>query len=478
MLGNFKAKFNFKKITSCVCAIVLTCSALCSCASSQKDPNSDKNTSSTQKGSASFVASKTDITETDSDLTDVQTSSKPLSATTNSSTSSVTTTSKSNTLASTQSSSLWSNTSLSSQPVVKPEYVDNSQLLLNGLSQQQRILVERINLAISEFEDVVEFDEKTVTSQDIANALTIISFVNLDVTYVSTKYSVSVDDEDYVSELTLYYTKTKEQHEYEKAQLELVVEKIIEGCDATNDYDVVKYLHDSIVRGCEYDFDGENMLSAYGCLVDGKAICEGYSKAFVLLCSRYGIECVPVVGNCIREGSDPEPHMWNMVKIDEKWYHIDLTWDDPVIKTEDNSLGDYVCYEYFGLSDDKIQKDHEITEISGVEYPVAEDDFRDYFYEYGLAFDTMGEAVMNIQGIVNNAVVNDEHYVRIKINDDEEFSKLLNWLFETYANDKKMIFNILNNAQKQTGNENFVTKRYSKLISEDNNILTLILNYE
>lgn len=64
---------------------------------------------------------------------------------------------------------------------------------------------------------------------------------------------------------------------------------------------------------------------SYGALVNGKAVCEGYAKAFKLLCDRAGIPCVLVGGKA--NGGD---HMWNYVMIGNTWYLVDLTFDDPI----------------------------------------------------------------------------------------------------------------------------------------------------
>jgi len=79
--------------------------------------------------------------------------------------------------------------------------------------------------------------------------------------------------------------------------------------------------------------NGEPMESpfahdAYGALVDPShyAVCDGYSKAFLLLCQKEGIDCVVVFGTKI---PDYENHAWNYVKMDDdKWYAVDVTWND------------------------------------------------------------------------------------------------------------------------------------------------------
>ena len=62
---------------------------------------------------------------------------------------------------------------------------------------------------------------------------------------------------------------------------------------------------------------------AYGALVEGSAICEGYAKAFKLLCNRAGIAC-EIVGGTV----NGEAHMWNYVQIGGDYYLVDATFDD------------------------------------------------------------------------------------------------------------------------------------------------------
>lgn len=99
-----------------------------------------------------------------------------------------------------------------------------------------------------------------------------------------------------------------------------------------SDYDKVKSFHDAIIAKCEYDMDARKKPSAYpdsfeayGALVTGKAVCEGYAKALKLLCDKAGISCVLVGGK-----ANDEDHMWNYVLIGGNWYLADATFDDPV----------------------------------------------------------------------------------------------------------------------------------------------------
>ena len=80
------------------------------------------------------------------------------------------------------------------------------------------------------------------------------------------------------------------------------------------------YLHDYLVTHCDYDF-GLTKRNAYNALVEGSAVCQGYSRAMILLGNCAGIEVQAVISQTLN-------HEWNMVTIDGDNYFIDCTWDD------------------------------------------------------------------------------------------------------------------------------------------------------
>ena len=97
-------------------------------------------------------------------------------------------------------------------------------------------------------------------------------------------------------------------------------------------FQIVQALHDYLVRNCVYDRSAVNEAvspsrTAYGALANGKAVCQGYSLAYKLLLRRAGVPAVYV-------GSDSMQHAWNMVQMENNaWYHVDVTWDDPILHT-------------------------------------------------------------------------------------------------------------------------------------------------
>lgn len=102
--------------------------------------------------------------------------------------------------------------------------------------------------------------------------------------------------------------------------------------DNATRFQIVQALHDYLVRNCVYDRSAVNEVispsrTAYGALANGKAVCQGYSLAYKLLLRRAGAPAVYV-------GSDSMQHAWNMVQMENNgWYHVDVTWDDPILHT-------------------------------------------------------------------------------------------------------------------------------------------------
>lgn len=119
-----------------------------------------------------------------------------------------------------------------------------------------------------------------------------------------------------------------------------------------DNYSKVVFVHDYIINNTTYDTAGassdKNGMwgTAYGCLVQGKAICQGYAQAFQYIMNRLGIEC----GVC-RGNSTDGRHAWNYVNLDEKYYWIDVTWDDPV---PESGNAEILTHTYCLIDDERL----------------------------------------------------------------------------------------------------------------------------
>jgi len=101
-----------------------------------------------------------------------------------------------------------------------------------------------------------------------------------------------------------------------------------------SDYDKILQVHDWIIDNLEYEsnIENSNVYNLYGALIEKKAVCEGYAEAFKYILDEMRIPCILVSGTATNSEGTTERHEWNYVQIDNKWYAVDSTWDDPVVK--------------------------------------------------------------------------------------------------------------------------------------------------
>ncbi|MCU5483367.1 S-layer homology domain-containing protein [Bacillus cereus] len=159
-------------------------------------------------------------------------------------------------------------------------------------------------------------------------------------------YGLSGSPGNYTFTLKITYRETKEQTEYVMKQAKAIVSSITQvGMD---DHEKVKAIHDYVVKHVSYD-TSYKAYTAYEALVNRSAVCQGYALLTYQLLKEAGIENHFVVGT-----GDGQPHAWNLVKIENKWYHLDTTFDDPVPDEQGR-----VTYSYFNLSDEQIARNHE-----------------------------------------------------------------------------------------------------------------------
>jgi len=148
---------------------------------------------------------------------------------------------------------------------------------------------------------------------------------------------------------TAKYIVTRKERDKMRKQLNQVVDTVVaNAAKLEGEFEKEKYFNDYICANTEYGSDEKFINTSYGCLVNKKALCEGYSRSFKLLCNKAEIECDLIVGS-----ADGDGHMWNSVNIDGKHSYVDVTWND---------RPDYP-YFYFNITDEQLKFDHIISPL-------------------------------------------------------------------------------------------------------------------
>ena len=126
--------------------------------------------------------------------------------------------------------------------------------------------------------------------------------------------------------------------------------------DGMSDLEIAMAAHDFIIGRMDYAYESDGVTpqndiwahNMIGCAKYGLGVCEAYAETFMFLCQRYGVDAIIVTG---KSASTNEGHEWNMLKIDDVWYGVDVTWDE----TNEN---DKVSYDWFGMSGESCEVDH------------------------------------------------------------------------------------------------------------------------
>ena len=115
--------------------------------------------------------------------------------------------------------------------------------------------------------------------------------------------------------------------------LEAMRDEIKRQLEGYSDYQKIREVHNWLVNNVEYDInlESEEPYSICGALTDGEAVCEGYARSFKYIMDELQIPCVLVSGTGTNSNGETESHAWNYVWLNDNWYAIDVTWDDPVI---------------------------------------------------------------------------------------------------------------------------------------------------
>ncbi len=164
--------------------------------------------------------------------------------------------------------------------------------------------------------------------------------------YVSSSFSYSTGMNGNLSAFVIKYNCDTKQIAPRKAELEGCIDRLVSDLHADwTDAEKLLYFHDWLSTHCSYDLS-YTYGDAYAAMISGSAVCQGYALAMCLLARRIGIECYPIV-------SDNLKHMWNVVKLGDDWYHLDVTFDDYAPDMIGHAAHEYfLCSDAFMMEDD------------------------------------------------------------------------------------------------------------------------------
>ena len=227
----------------------------------------------------------------------------------------------------------------------------------------------------SEYEDCLD------DYQEIMNSKVLLTHINNYVHPYHTVKNPLIASHDNNGEITLKieYIYTPEDIDKINEYVDKVIDELYK--DDVDDYENIKNIHDYIINNTKYDIERNNKgdspyksYIAYGPAFEGYATCNGYADLMAIILSKLGYENFKVGTTSEDIKAESDGHVWNVVKIDDKWLHIDLTWDDPVTNPPSSSKN-YLLHTYSLITSE------ELKEADSGKVAIQTHNFNPYYYQ-------------------------------------------------------------------------------------------------
>ena len=289
---------------------------------------------------------------------------------------------------------------------------------------------------------------------------------------------------DYETGIWLTYTMSGDKLVTAKKEFNTAVDTISKSVPYGTECEREEYIHNYIINNCDYDEEAAesegvqgNENDAYGVFVDGKAVCEGYSKAFQILCNKADIDCIQLMGIV-----DSDNHVWNCVKIGGDWYQIDVTWDD-VDDFIDDSHG------YFNLTDGLMYEEHTLSpkysEIDAESFLNLESwcnfyvpkctaekyNYHNYCYNYKYPTVSNLDDSDNVSTAIAKAAKNGEEYFVVIVDENVNYDDVYDEVRNGY------MYDWLTKANQINSDSPKLNDTCNMLYDEKSNLITFQLEY-
>ncbi len=301
-----------------------------------------------------------------------------------------------------------------------PEY-RLGKFYYNDLTYREQILYNNVSKAVETCAEYTEILPYHYTAAEFKGVMKYLLADNPEYFYINDS-SAELLSNRHKTRIKLNYIHMPEEIEFMKTELNMVLNAAqLAVSEITDEFSREVALHDYLIRNCVFnkaDSDDNDIYNtAYGALVLGKAYSNGYALALKLLFDKGEIFNFVVYGTV-----DYKPHMWNMVYIDQKFYHVDASWNDADLDFEPNLM----FHGYFNLSDKLMLLDHKPDNRSIL--PTA-DDNKTYYHIREIYVDSVVslECIMNREllkaGYANRNYL--ELYLDLSVDPDEYYNIII-----------------------------------------------------
>ena len=270
------------------------------------------------------------------------------------------------------------------------------------------------------------------------------------------------------------YECTLEERTSKQAAIDAVMVEIDKMLPKDADeYDKIKFVYEYLVDTVTYVDDAPDNQNIYSALVNKETVCAGYARAYQYILNHWDVQCTYVsgmAGDVLKEGEkrDPEEdsHAWNLVKCDDEYYYVDVTWGDMDIDEKDKDGLEYpMCYEYL-CCDDSLLKTHTLDEE--IVMPECTSDDLNYYKLNKMYYDSVDSE--KLLKAMRKSIKKKEKYTIFKFKNNKIYKKGTKKILEELIDPaSETFFEIYNHLE---------TMHYSYQKDDEFNKLILYWKYE
>lgn len=288
----------------------------------------------------------------------------------------------------------------------KIEYDKNKWLYYyNQLGKEEKEMYIRLDEGINSLESNIHMGlfDSYVSRECIGKVITALYNDKPEYYFLPKDYNINsykILGKEYICVEFKYSVKDEKERKTKDMKLKAAVQQIVQNNVFSDMSDVEKemLIHDALAEQTKY-YEYKNIEdipyekhTAYAALVDKEAVCDGISKAMLMLLREINIEGIVVYGQ-----TEETPHAWNLVKLGEEYYHVDVTSDTVILENKK-----YVVHNYLNVNDNEIVKTHNINRDFDV--PKCEGKEYNYYTYKNYKIDYLQSMKSELRRIINSQI--------------------------------------------------------------------------
>ncbi len=308
-----------------------------------------------------------------------------------------------------------------------------NSLLYSRLSEEEQDIYDALYNGICSFKSKIYTGVRSLDNSDtVFSVYHIVLYEHPELFWVDGNSTFSSN-----GYLTVNYIYDSNTAREKKALIEQKASEIVASVSGESEYEISLSLFDYIISNTQYDYENVDDMDNYpqlstieGVLLDGKAICGGYSRAYQYLLKCAGLASLYISGTANIDGVE-ESHAWVCQEINGEYYFSDPTWCDAFEKSTKNT---FISHTYFCLTGEEMARTHTVNELFGEISATSKD--ANYFVKEHLYFSEYD--AMNIRGAIINEIQENTVGIEFKFSTADAYNDAVASLI-----DKAEIYTIL-----------------------------------